>query len=162
MGRLLRSSKPLERDYQTHRIKLLFNKGFLFYAEFNFRLFFWLLFKKSSVYHSNDLDTLLAMWIVAKIKNKEFNILRNSLKEKLDTVPEVYGPKILIDKFIKNKLHKKKKWITNIKLIKKLENFYKFFIFNFIKVQSVINFIILYIKYSYFSFKRIFSFKNFI
>ena len=49
------------------------------------------------------------MWIVAKIKNKEFNILRNSLKEKLGTVPEVYGPKILIDKFIKNKLHKKKK-----------------------------------------------------
>ena len=70
MGRLLRSSKPLERDYQTHRIKLLFNKGFLFYAEFNFRLFFWLLFKKSSVYHSNDLDTLLAMWIVAKINRK--------------------------------------------------------------------------------------------
>ena len=51
------------------------------------------------------------MWIVAKIKNKEFNILRNSLKEKLGTVPEVYGPKILIDKFIKNKLHKKKKFI---------------------------------------------------
>ena len=48
------------------------------------------------------------MWIVAKIKNKEFNILRSSLKEKLGTVPEVYGPKILIDKFIKNKLHKKK------------------------------------------------------
>ena len=49
------------------------------------------------------------MWIVAKIKNKEFNTLRHSLKVKLGSVPEVYGPKILIDKLIKNRLHKKRK-----------------------------------------------------
>ena len=45
------------------------------------------------------------------------------------------------------------KWIIDIKLLKKLENFYKFFIFNFIKIKSVIYFVIFDIKNSYFSFE---------
>ena len=71
VGRKLSNSQPIERDYKTHRIKLLFNKGFLFYAEFNLRLFFYLLFKRTNVYHSNDLDTLLANWLSAKLRRKK-------------------------------------------------------------------------------------------
>ena len=46
IGRKLSNSKPLNRSYRTKRISLLFNKGVLFYAEFNLRLFFVLLFYK--------------------------------------------------------------------------------------------------------------------
>ena len=45
------------------------------------------------------------------------------------------------------------RWIIDTKLLKKLENFYKFLILNFIKIKSVINFIIFNIKNSYFSFE---------
>ena len=70
IGRLLPLSYEMDRKYSTHRIKLFFNKSFLFYAEFNFRLFFFLIFKKVNVYHANDLDTLLPLWLLSKIKRK--------------------------------------------------------------------------------------------
>lgn len=71
IGRKLEKSLPLQRDYNTHRIDLFFNKGFLFYAEYNFRLFFYLLFKKKSILLANDLDTLLPNYLVAKFQNKK-------------------------------------------------------------------------------------------
>ena len=70
VGRCLKKSLPIdERAYQTKRFKLWFEKGPLFYASYNLRLFFYLLFEKADIYLSNDLDTLLANYIVSKIKN---------------------------------------------------------------------------------------------
>ena len=41
VGTKKKKSLPLAaRDYKTKRIKMLFQKGFLFYAEWNIRLFF--------------------------------------------------------------------------------------------------------------------------
>ena len=68
IGRRLSNSKKLDRNYKTHRISLIFNNGFLFYAEYNLRLFFFLLLKKVHVLHANDLDTLLPMWLLSKVK----------------------------------------------------------------------------------------------
>ncbi|PCJ01396.1 MAG: glycosyl transferase group 1 [Flavobacteriales bacterium] len=71
VGRILPHSKNVTRTYQTKRFKLWFNKGPLFYANYNIRLFFFLLFTKTDALWSNDLDTLWANYIVAKWKNKQ-------------------------------------------------------------------------------------------
>jgi len=69
IGRKLRNSPDLQqRIYNTHRMKLLFEKGFLFYAEYNIRLFLFLLFKKCDILFANDLDTLLANYLIKKVK----------------------------------------------------------------------------------------------
>lgn len=69
IGRELSESKNLEpRTYKTHRMKLFFETGAKFYAEYNIRLFFYLLFNKYSILHSNDLDTLLANYLAHKVK----------------------------------------------------------------------------------------------
>ena len=69
IGRKLKSSVELpKRTYATKRIKLIFERGPLFYGFFNLRLFFLLLFKKVDVLVANDLDTLLANHWAKKFK----------------------------------------------------------------------------------------------
>jgi glycosyltransferase involved in cell wall biosynthesis len=69
VGRKLPDSKPIEgRPYRIKRMKLWFRKGALFYAEYNFRLFLYLLFAKADVLVANDLDTLLANASANKFK----------------------------------------------------------------------------------------------
>ncbi len=71
VGRKLPDSLPITRMYKVSRMKLWFRKGPFFFAEFNIRLFFFLLFRKMDVLVSNDLDTLLANFLVAKLRRKE-------------------------------------------------------------------------------------------
>ena len=69
VGRQMKKSLSLsKRIYATHRFNLFFEKGPLFYATYNIRLFFFLLFKKADIFLANDLDTLLAVYLAAKIK----------------------------------------------------------------------------------------------
>lgn len=69
VGRKLKNSIPLpERTYKTKRLNLFFDKGAKFYAEYNIRLFFFLLFRRSSLLVANDLDTLLANYAASKFK----------------------------------------------------------------------------------------------
>ncbi len=70
IGRKLKTSLPLKRDYRTSRMWLVFTKGPFFYAEFNIRLFFKLLFTRCDVLVSNDLDTLAPCFLVSKIRGK--------------------------------------------------------------------------------------------
>jgi len=69
-GRLLPESLPLERSYFTLRKKLWFRKGPQFYAEFNIRLFIYLMTAEVDLIFANDLDTLPAAYMAAKFRNK--------------------------------------------------------------------------------------------
>ena len=70
VGRKLPGSMVLnERPYATHRMRLLFRKGPLFYAEFNIRLFLYQLFKSCDLLVANDLDTLLSSYLTHWIKS---------------------------------------------------------------------------------------------
>ena len=57
-----------ERIYSTSRIHMIFQKRFLFYAEFNTRLFFRLLFQKADIILGNDLDVMPGTWLAAMVK----------------------------------------------------------------------------------------------
>ncbi|MCF8372627.1 MAG: glycosyltransferase [Bacteroidales bacterium] len=70
VGRKLAQSPPVSQPYSTHRMILLFKNGPLFYAEYNIRLFFLLLFSKADIFLSNDLDSLPANFLASRIKNK--------------------------------------------------------------------------------------------
>jgi glycosyltransferase involved in cell wall biosynthesis len=58
----------LDRPYATKRFHLWANKGPLFYAFYNIRLFTFLLFSRFNVVVSNDLDTLAACYFASKLK----------------------------------------------------------------------------------------------
>ncbi|HLN72939.1 MAG TPA: glycosyltransferase [Prolixibacteraceae bacterium] len=88
IGRLLPESHPVEREYSTHRMKLIFRKGMLFYFEYNLRLFFYLLSKKVDVFVANDLDTLPANFLASRLKRKP---LVYDSHEYFTEVPELIG-----------------------------------------------------------------------
>ncbi len=64
------SASLAPRAYKTHRMRLLFRKGGFFYAEYNIRLFFYLLFHHFDLFVANDLDTLLPNFLVSRLKRK--------------------------------------------------------------------------------------------
>ncbi len=91
-GRLLPDSLPFAPPYSIRRKKHWFNKGALFYAEYNIRLFLFLLLAKVDLIYSNDLDTLLACYLASKIRNKQ---LIYDTHEYFTEVPElIHRPKI--------------------------------------------------------------------
>ena len=71
IGRKLKKSAPLDLPFSYKRLRLIFNHSALFYAEFNIRLFFLLMFAKTDILLSNDTDTLLANYLVSKIRRKK-------------------------------------------------------------------------------------------
>jgi len=69
VGRRLPGSRPLiKRIFHQERIFCFFKKGKPFYLEYNFRLFFYLLFKKMNLICAIDLDTILPCYYISKIK----------------------------------------------------------------------------------------------
>ncbi len=72
VGRRKKDSKLLEqRSYATKRMNLLFEKGVLFYLDFQLRLIWLLVWKKSDLLVANDLDTLLPNYLFSKIKKSK-------------------------------------------------------------------------------------------
>src|SRR5687768_9258009 len=69
IGRQKKDSKPLPSgSYYQKRIRCLFETGFLFYAEYQIRLFFFLLSKKMDGVCAIDLDTIMPCLLTSYIK----------------------------------------------------------------------------------------------
>lgn len=69
VGRKLTTSLPLtEKKFRQKRISCWFTKSKWFYAEYNIRLFFFLLFKKMDAICAIDLDTILPCLKISKCK----------------------------------------------------------------------------------------------
>ena len=89
VGRRLKTSPPLqEREYGTHRMRLVFNRSALFYLEYNFRLFMRLLRMRPDAVWSNDTDTLLACTAAARLLRRP---LVFDAHELFPEVPELVG-----------------------------------------------------------------------
>ncbi len=72
VGRKLKTTASLSsQNFLQKRISCFFNKGFLFYAEYNFRLFWFLLFQKMDAVCAIDLDTILPNYFVSVLRNKK-------------------------------------------------------------------------------------------
>ena len=69
IGRKKNSSVPLQpQSFKQKRLHCLFQKGKWFYAEYNVRLFIYLLFKKTDLICAIDLDTILPCYRISKLK----------------------------------------------------------------------------------------------
>ncbi len=87
IGRQKKSSVPLaDENYGQLRLHCFFEKGKLFYIEFNIRLFWFLLFSKFDAVCCIDLDTLAPGFLVAKMKGE---ICVYDAHEYFTEVPEV-------------------------------------------------------------------------
>ena len=72
VGRKLKSSQPFTPEYYTGvRLTCWFEKGFLFYGEYNIRLFIYLLFASFDIACACDLDTALPVRWAASLKGKK-------------------------------------------------------------------------------------------
>lgn len=70
VGRKLKSSVVLQpKSFDQKRLSCFFNKGFLFYTEYNLRLFFFLLSRRLDAVCAIDLDTILPNLLVSKFKS---------------------------------------------------------------------------------------------
>ena len=81
------ASPPLlPQPYQQHRLRGWFQKGKLFYLEYNLRLLFYLLGQRAAAWCACDLDTALPMWLRARLSGQP---LVYDAHELFTEVPEV-------------------------------------------------------------------------
>lgn len=72
VGRQLPQSPLLiGRPFEQVRLNCFFTKRALFYIEYNIRLFFWLLVKRTDIICAIDLDTILPVYFASVIRKKK-------------------------------------------------------------------------------------------
>ena len=72
VGRQKKGAPPLKSQlFQQKRLPCWFKKGFLFYLEFNIRVFIYLLFCRTDIMGAIDLDSILPVWMASTIRKKK-------------------------------------------------------------------------------------------
>ena len=107
VGRKFKKSIPIHRNYKTKRFRLFFNKGFLFYLEYQVTLFLFLLCSKKNFLFSNDLDTLLPNFLISRIQRKKLIFDSHELFSEIPELVHRKGVKniwLLLEKWIIPKL----------------------------------------------------------
>lgn len=102
-----RNSRPLERSYSVIRFYNPFDSGILFYAWIQIRLFFFLLFQRTNIVWSNDLDTLGPAALLRRFKHfllvydahecftESIGLIKSPFKRKLWSAVEKFSmPKV--------------------------------------------------------------------
>ena len=83
VGRKLNDSVVLKKEaFKQKRLYCFFKKGFLFYAEFNLRLFFSLLFIKTDAVCAIDLDTILPCYFISALRGKKESMMHMNFLRK--------------------------------------------------------------------------------
>jgi len=73
VGREWATSRPLTaQPYSQHRLRCHFQRGKLFYIEFNLRLLLYLLTQRAAAWCAIDLDTALPVWLQARLSGQPF------------------------------------------------------------------------------------------
>ena len=103
-GRKMKGSVALKKEpFKQKRLRCLFNKGFFFYAEYNLRLFFYLLFIKMDAVCAIDLDTILPCYVISMLRRKkrvyDAHELFTEMKEVI-TRPPIKNTWLAIEKFV--------------------------------------------------------------
>lgn len=93
IGRVLPHSLPLDQQpYHQKRLSPYFEKGKLFYIEYNLRLLWHLLWHRYDIFSAVDLDTVMPHYLISTLKGRPFVY---DAHEYFPEVPEVVNrPKI--------------------------------------------------------------------
>lgn len=127
VGAEFSNSSPLQtKAFQQKRLKVWFQKGKLFYIEFNLRLFFMLLFRKLDCIGAIDLDTILPCYLVSVIRRKKRVYDAHELfceMQEIVTRPAIYK----MWKWIERRTvpHFKKGYTVNQPIAEELHRMYK-------------------------------------
>jgi glycosyltransferase involved in cell wall biosynthesis len=93
VGRVLRGSEPVEKhNFDQHRIQCFFNRGKLFYLEYNLRLMLFLWSKDFHILCTVDLDTAIAGRLIKRFKPIKWIV---DSHEWFPFVPEVERRKVV-------------------------------------------------------------------
>jgi len=127
IGRTMPNSITLTQQlFKQKRLNCFFQTGFAFYAEYNLRLFFYLLFKGADIIYAADLDTILPCYFVSAIRSKKRIYDAHELfteQKEIITRPTVHKFWMAIEKFAVPKF--KYGYTVNIFIAEELKRRYK-------------------------------------
>ncbi len=127
VGRHLPESKPIVRPYATCRMRLLFRKSVLFYAEYNLRLFVKLLLAKADLFYANDSDTLLAVYCAARMRRKPLCFDAHELfpeVPELTTRPRVKAVWERLERFLFPRLQRYRYGVAAVTVCRSIADYY--------------------------------------
>lgn len=127
IGRRSKKSSPLSLQiFKQKRLRCFFDSGPLFYAEYNCRLFFYLLFQRADAICAIDLDTIIPVYFASIFRNSkrvyDAHEYFTEMKE-IVTRPKIHKVWLAVEKFAVPRF--RRGYAVNTFIRNKLEELYK-------------------------------------